>query len=363
MRCTVLLLLLCPLFAFLHAASASQQAKGQQSAEVNRAGLCYGIFAGDLPSPQEAVALIKSIGAGRVRLYGPDKNVLQALRNTSLEVVLGVPDWQIPSLGSSQEYANQWIEENIKNFQDINFRYVVVGNKMPSENQDSVAFLPKALQNIQNAVSSSGLKNQIKVSTAFDHSVILNQIHPPSKAEFNEKYPIGDIIQFLKNNNAPFLVNMHPYYSYAFNKPEIPPELNKDGQTSGDKRLQYAIFRSPSVLVQDGRLRYKNVFDAMVDAVYSALEKAGASALDVVVSETGWPTAEGPGATAYNAKIYNNNLIKRIKTKGTPKRPKKPVETYIYNLFDENQRSGVDRHWGIFDQANKQAKYPINFAS
>ncbi|KAL8109982.1 hypothetical protein AgCh_025912 [Apium graveolens] len=56
----------------------------------------------------------------------------------------------------------------------------------------------------------------------------------------------------------------------------------------------------------------------MVDAVYSALEKADASSLDVVVSETGWPTAGGPQATAYNARLYNNNLIKRrAKWKGT----------------------------------------------
>ncbi|KAL8098245.1 glucan endo-1,3-beta-glucosidase, acidic-like [Apium graveolens] len=256
-------------------------------------------------------------------------------------------------------------QNNVQNFPDINFRYIVVGNGVPTQDQHSIEyreFLLTAMKNIQNAVSSCGLQNKIKVSIALDHSVILKQIRPPSNAEFDDKYFIGDIIQLLKNNNAPFIVNIHPYYSYAFNKPEIPLELNKDSQTSGDIRLRYAYFRSPSVLVKDGQLGYKNAFDAMVDAVYSALEKADASSLDVVVSETGWPTAGGPQATAYNARLYNNNLIKRSKSNGSPKRPKKPVETYIYNLFDENQRSEMERHWGIFE-ANKQAKYPITFAS
>lgn len=96
------------------------------------------------------------------------------------------------------------------------------------------------------------------------------------------------------------------------------------------------------------------MFDAMVDAVYNALEKAGASELDVVVSESGWPTAGGPRATEDNAGTYNGNLVKHIKRNGTPKRPTKPVETYVYNLFDENLRSReIDKHWGIFELDKK----------
>ncbi|XP_074323078.1 glucan endo-1,3-beta-glucosidase-like [Apium graveolens] len=204
---------------------AAQQASGQQHAELNRAGVCYGTFADNLPSPQEVVSLIQNLQANRIRLYGPDFNVLQALKNTSIEVVLGVSNYQLQSIASGQDKANQWIQNNVQNFPDINF-------------------------------------------------------------------------------------------SYAFNKPEIPLELKKDSQTSGDIRLRYTYFRSPSVFVKDGQLGYKNTFDAMVDAVYSALEKADASSLDVVVSETGWPTAGGPQATTYNARLYNNNLISEVRARG-----------------------------------------------
>ncbi|KAK1364560.1 Glucan endo-1,3-beta-D-glucosidase [Heracleum sosnowskyi] len=114
----------------------------------------------------------------------------------------------------------------------------------------------------------------MKVTTALDYSVVLTEIHPPSKAEFNSK-------------RKPFLLT-------------------------------------------DGQIGYQNAFDAMVDAVYYALEKAGASELDIVMSESGWPTAGGPGALEDNPGTYYGNLSKHVKRNGTPKRPAKPVETHVY---------------------------------
>ncbi|XP_074352746.1 putative glucan endo-1,3-beta-glucosidase BG1 [Apium graveolens] len=102
----------------------------------------------------------------------------------------------------------------------------------------------------------------------------------------------------------------------------------------------------------------------MVDSVHSALEKAGGSSLDVVVSEVGWPTAGGDAASVENASTHNNKLINHVLNNGTPKRPQKRIETYIFNLFDENKRDSeeFERHWGVFWN-NKQAKYQINFQS
>ncbi|XP_017251505.1 glucan endo-1,3-beta-glucosidase, acidic [Daucus carota subsp. sativus] len=360
--------------AFLHATSAWQGGVPVQvqppKGPVNQAGVTFGTCANNPPSPQEAVGLIKSLHAQKVRLYAPDINILQALRNTGIEVVLGVPNEEVQNIGTSQDKANQWIQNYVKNFQDINFRYIVVGNGISSLNEHNGQYaqcLIQAMQNIQNAINACGLQNKVKVSTALDHSIVLNQIHPPSNAVFNPAIKqnfIFPVLQFLKNNNAPFLINLHPYYSYAFNKPEVPLELNQgQSQSNRDIRLEYANFRSASFLVQDGQLKYQNVFDAMVDSVYVALEKAGASSLDVVVAETGWPTCGGTAADANNAGTFNNNLISHIKRTGTPKRPQNCVETYIYNLIDEDKRGKeLEAHWGIFDQ-NKQARYPISFWS
>lgn len=76
----------------------------------------------------------------------------------------------------------------------------------------------------------------------------------------------------------------------------------------------------------------------MVDSVYSALEKANGSSLDIVMFEIGWLTAGEASASIKNAATHNNILINHMCNNGTPKRPHKSLETCIYNLFDENKK-------------------------
>ena len=75
-----------------------------------------------------------------------------------------------------------------------------------------------------------------------------------------------------------------------------------------DIKLEYALFTSPGVVVQDGNLEYQNLFDAIVDVLYSAVKKIGRANMIVIVMENGWPSdGNGGVATVDNACTYYKN--------------------------------------------------------
>jgi hypothetical protein len=189
---------------------------------------------------------------------------------------------------------------------------------------------------------------------------VITNSFPPSSAVFAQSY-MTEVARFLASINAPLLANVQPYFAYQGNP--------------GSISLSYALFRpgAPPVTDSGNGLVYTNLFDAMVDAMYAALEKAGAPAVSVVVSESGWPSAGGVGATVENARAYNQGLIDHVAYGkgtfekpgpfGTPKKPG-PMEVYIFSIFSENQKPGdeTQRNFGLFYPTNKVPVYGINFA-
>ncbi|GFZ18153.1 beta-1,3-glucanase 3 [Actinidia rufa] len=246
-----------------------------------------------------------------MRIYDPNPATLRALRGSIIELVLDVPNSDLQALASDPSVAAKWVKVNVRDyFPDVKIRYIAVGNEVnPSGGFETAQFAPfvlPAMQNVYRAIEADGLQDQIKVSTA-TYSALVSESYPPSNSSFR----------------ADARLFMNPIIGFLFG--------------------------------------YRNLFDAMLDAMYYAVEKAGGPQVEIVVSESGWPSGGGGGAaTMDNAGTYYRNLIRHVE-RGTPKKPNKAIETYLFAMFDENQKAGAEteRHFGLF-HPNKQPKYRLS---
>jgi len=306
---------------------------------VQSIGVCYGVNGGGLPSAGDVVRLYQSNGINLMRIYFPDADALRALSGTNIGLIMDVPNENLGSIASDPNAAAACVRDNVQAFPAVSFRYIAVGNEVAGG--DTASILP-AMRNIDAALADAGL-GAVKVSTAVQSGV--TQGFPPSAGSFSQGH-MGPIAQYLQSTGAPLLANVYPYFSYIGNEAQID--------------INYALFTSPGTVVQDGGNAYQNLFDALVDTFYSALENAGAGNVGIVVSESGWPSAGGDAATAANAQTYNQNLINHV-GQGTPKRPG-PIETYIFAMFNEDRKPGAEteKHFGLFNPDQSPA-YPISF--
>ncbi|OVA02914.1 Glycoside hydrolase [Macleaya cordata] len=317
-------------------------------AEGGVVGVNYGRLGNNLPSPNEVINLLKSQNIDRIRLFSPDADALNALQGSGIKVVLCVPNEDLQKLGDSS-FAKTWIDNNIIPYlNNVQFRYLAVGNEViPS---DLAVHVPPAMENLNAALKAAGI-GDILVSTSI-HGKALGNSNPPSAGQFSNEADsvMRSIVGFLVANKSPLLVNIYPYFAYTYNPTDI--------------QLDYALFTANRVVVTDGNYQYTNLFDAMVDSTYAALEKVGGGNVDIVITESGWPSAEnGDIATIPNARTYINNLISHVSgTSGTPRRPGKSIETYIFALFNENQKSGdpTEQHFGLYYPDMTQV-YPVNY--
>ncbi|KAL1533710.1 glucan endo-1,3-beta-glucosidase, acidic-like [Salvia divinorum] len=332
-------------------------------------GVSYGRLGSELPCTEDVIALYKNNSITRMRIYDPHPPTLHALGGTGIELMVGIPEADLPDLADCQCHADDWVKANILSYPDVKFRYIAVGNEVSPSSKYAPFVLP-AMKHIYNALSALCIGNKISVSTSIKTDLLGNST-PPKDGVFlsNVTWYIRPIVEFLSDTRTPLLVNVYPYFAYMNDMENISPSFALLQPNSG-KEL--------------GGVYYDNLFYAILDAVHAAMEKILASSSSMsarlasvsastTVSETGHSSShknkpvekesvgDGDFSSVENARIYNNNLMRIVK-KGTPKRPGIPIETYIFAMFDEDLKPGPDyeRHFGIF-LANGRPKYPLRF--
>ncbi|XP_030547608.1 glucan endo-1,3-beta-glucosidase 4 [Rhodamnia argentea] len=323
-------------------------------------GINIGTDVSNLPEASDVVAVLKSHEITHVRLYDADAHMLKALANSGIDVMVGVTNEEVLGIGESPAAAAAWINKNVAAYLPAtNITAIAVGSEVLTSIPHAAPVLVPAMNNLHKALVASNLNFMVKVSTPQSMDVIPRPF-PPSTAAFNSSWnsTMYQLLQFLKNTNSSYMLNAYPYYGYT--------------QGNGIFPLDYALFRSlPSVkqIVDPNTLfHYNSMFDAMVDATYYSVEAMNFSGIPVMVTETGWPWFGGsnePDATAGNAQTFNNNLIKRVLNgSGPPSQPDVPINTYIYELYNEDKRLGPvsERNWGVFF-TNGTSVYPLSLGT
>ncbi|KAI4357586.1 hypothetical protein L6164_001524 [Bauhinia variegata] len=311
-------------------------------------GVNIGTDVSDMPTPAQVVALLKAQNIQHVRLYDADRAMLLALANTGIRVIVSVPNDQLLGIGQSNATAANWVARNVvAHVPATNITAIAVGSEVLTTLPNAGPVLVSALKFLQSALVAANLDQQIKVSTPHSSSIILDSF-PPSQAFFNRTWnPVMvPLLKFLQSTGSYLMLNVYPYYDYR--------------QSNGIIPLDYALFRPlpPNKEAVDANtlLHYTNVFDAVVDAAYFAMSYLNFTNIPIVVTESGWPSkgdsSDELDATIDNANTYNSNLIRHVyNNTGTPKHPGVPVSTYIYELYNEDLRSGPvsEKNWGLFN--------------
>ncbi|XP_072988665.1 glucan endo-1,3-beta-glucosidase 4 [Typha latifolia] len=316
---------------------------------INASGAFVGINIGtdmsNLPSASDVVSILKAKQVKHVRLFDADHQMLTALANTGIEVMVGVPNDQLLRIGQSRSEAADWINKNVAVFiPETNITYIAVGNEVLTTIPNAALVLAPALQFLQSALLATNLNFQVKVSSPQSMDMIPKSF-PPSTATFNSTWSsiMYQYLQFLKNTGSSFMLNAQPYYGYTKGQGIFP--------------IEYALFRSlnPNNQIVDPNTNfyYTNMFDAMVDAAYYSMQAMNFTGIPIIVTASGWPWLGGPNepdATIDNALAYNSNLIIHVLNgSGTPSQPTTQVNTYIHELFNEDLHPGPvsEKNWGI----------------
>jgi exo-beta-1,3-glucanase (GH17 family) len=237
-----------------------------------------------------------------------------------------------------------------------NICWICVGNEPLGSWNNGIYnnILAPAVSNVHAALQKAGL-NGIGVTVPQNFEFMASS-YPPSSGAIKPQLAsiIKSTCEVAQISGAPFMVNIYPFLTRIQNRNDVP--------------LDYCLFKAPpEQWVHDGQYTYKNIFDAMIDALHVALGKIGFGNIEIVVGECGWPTAGDADANPANAQTFNQNLIHHCKHgAGTPRIPRKTIGCFVFETYDENEKDvgpgPFERHWGVLNPDGTK-KYPLDWQS
>ena len=317
--------------------------------------------AGKQVSATKAAEQIKATGVKTVKMFTYNQaDCISAFAKEGLQVLVDVPNGDLKACAKNDSTTINTIVDVLSN-NASSIPMICVGNEPLGSwwNNAYAPYLVEAITNIKTAIKAKGLS--AKVTVPFNYAIMGNS-YPPSAGAFNSslKNTILDVCAILKEDNSVFMVNVYPF-------------ITQNNQPN-NVHLDYCLFTAGEKhWVHDGSYTYKNIFDAMYDALYVALGNNGYGSLPIVIGEAGWPTgptATYSTATKANARTFNQNLINHCKSgNGTPRNPNVRIPCFIFEMYDEDKKptgAGLfEQHWGVYgynsQSKNYEAKYSLTW--
>ncbi|KAJ0031570.1 hypothetical protein Pint_12676 [Pistacia integerrima] len=323
---------------------------------VSGIGVNWGTQATHPLPASTVVRMLKDNGFDKVKLFDADNKIFNALSNSGIQVMVGIPNEMLYTLANDVQAAEDWVTKNISTHvssNSVDIRYVAVGNEpfLSTFNGTFLNTTLPALQNIQAALIRAGLSARVKVTVPLNADVYESQSNLPSEGDFRSDIRdlMVEITKFLSDNGAPFTVNIYPFIS-LYSDSNFP--------------IDFAFFdNNNSAPINDGGRVYQNVFEANYDTLVWALQKNGFGNLPIIVGEVGWPTDGDKNANLIYAQRFNQGFMSHVNGgQGTPMRAG-PLDAYLFSLIDEDAKSvqpgNFERHWGLF-YIDGKPKYQLN---
>ncbi|KAG2684565.1 hypothetical protein I3843_10G080900 [Carya illinoinensis] len=318
-------------------------------------GVNWGTLSFHKLKPSTVVDLLKINRVPKVKLFEADQGVLEALKGSGIQVMVGIPNEMLASLSASTVASDLWVRQNVSRYMvkgGVDIRYVAVGNEpfLSSYSGQYEPYVMPALLNVQQSLAKVNFAGYVKLVVPCNADAYESTL--PSEGAFRPELTqiMTQLVSFLNSNGSPFVVNIYPFLSLYGNS---------------DFPQDYAFFEGTTHPVTDGPNVYYNAFDGNLDTLVAALSKIGYGQMPIVIGEVGWPTDGAIGANLTAARAFNQGLINHVlSNKGTPLRPGiPPMDIYLFGLLDEGAKSILpgtfERHWGIFS-FDGQAKYSLN---